>query len=125
MARHRLTDEAWELIEHLFPKRAATGRPPADRRTIFEGILWILHTGAPWRDLPDEFGPWSTVWEWFDRWNHDGTLTTILSSLQAAHVEAGQIDSDLWCVDGSVVRAARCCGGGAKKAIPRSQLITH
>ncbi len=52
MARHKLTDEAWDLIKHLFPKRAETGRPPVDRRLVFDGILWILRTGAPWRDLP-------------------------------------------------------------------------
>src|SRR5690606_6494822 len=70
MARHRLTDEQWALIEQLFPALARTGRPPANRRTTFEGILWILTTGAPWRDLPEEFGAWTTVWGWFRKWSH-------------------------------------------------------
>ncbi len=47
MARQKLTDEAWDLIKDLFPKRAETGRPPVDRRLVFDGILWILRTGAP------------------------------------------------------------------------------
>ena len=78
MLRHRLTDDEWELIESVFPPRAKTGRPPADRRTVLDGIFWILRTGAPWRDLPEEFGKWHTVWDLFDKWNADGTLDEIL-----------------------------------------------
>ena len=125
MVRHRLTDDQWECIAHLFPAPAQTGRPPRDRRTIVEGIFWILRTGAPWRDLPEEFGAWQTVWEWFDRWNDDGTLDKILGQLRAAHIEAGEIDQELWCVDGSSIRAARCAAGGGKKGIPRSLQTTH
>ncbi len=55
-----------------------SGRPPLDRRTIIDGIFWILRTGAPWRDLPSEFGKWQTVWRLFDQWNDDGTLDKIL-----------------------------------------------
>lgn len=125
MTRHRLTDQQWELIKDFFPPRAKTGRPPSDRRKIMDGIVWILRTGAPWRDLPEEFGPWSTVWDLFDKWNGDGTLDEILRPLQAAKVDLSQIDQDLWCVDGTVTRAARCAAGGGKKGIPRNQKITH
>jgi transposase len=69
MLRHRLTDEQWLLISDLFPDPKRTGRPPRDRRTVMDGILWILHTGSPWRDLPEEFGPWRTAWDLFDKWN--------------------------------------------------------
>jgi len=75
------------------------------------GILWILRTGSPWRDLPPAFGPWQTVWRLFDQWNHDGTLDAILQELQG-EVE---INEELWCIDGAVVRAARCAAGGGKK----------
>jgi transposase len=124
MARQRLTDDAWDCIEDVFPKQATTGRPPRDRRTIVDGIFWILRTGSPWRDLPEEFGPWQTVWRLFDAWNGDGTLDEILRRLQSAHVDAGVVDRELWCIDGSIVRAARCAGGGGKKGIPKSQQIT-
>jgi transposase len=57
MERHRLTDEQWECIAGVFPPPAKTGHPPSDRRQMIEGILHILRTGAPWRDLPAAFGP--------------------------------------------------------------------
>lgn len=83
-----------------------------------DGILWILRTGAPWRDLPTSIGKWSSVWDAFDRWNGDGTLAEILSRLMASHVDVGAIDQELWLVDGTVVRAARCAGGGGKLGDP-------
>ena len=125
MTRHRLTDDQWDCISHLFPAPAATGRPPRDRRTIVDAILWMLRTGSPWRDLPEEYGPWGTVWDLFDKWNADGTLDEILTALRAAHVDVGEVDNDLWCIDGTVVRAARCAAGGGKKGIQRNLQTTH
>jgi transposase len=116
-----LTDREWELIRDLFPPLAPTGRPPRDRRQVVDGILWILRTGAPWRDLPEGFGPWGTVWDLFDKSNGDGTLDTILSRLRSSRIDAGEVDNELWCIDGSSVRAARCAGGGAKKKIRASR----
>ena len=86
MLRHRLTDEQWNLICDLFTQPKSTGRPPRDRRTIMDGILWNLRTGSPWRDLPRALGPWQTVWRLFDQWNDDGTLETILNQIGRAHV---------------------------------------
>jgi len=123
MLRHSLTDEQWDLIEDLFPPRAKTGRPPVERRSIVNGIFWILRTGAPWRDLPEEFGKWQTAWDLFDKWNASGLWDDIVARLRSACVDAGDIDTELWCVDGSVVRAARCAAGGGKKGIPKNQPI--
>lgn len=125
MTRHRLTDEQWDCIADIFPPPAKTGRPPSDRRMIVDGILWIMRTGSPWRDLPEEFGPWGTVWDLFDTWNADGTLDEILSRLRAMCVDAGEIDEELWCIDGTIIRAARCVAGGGKKTIRRNQKIMH
>lgn len=125
MARLLLTDKHWEWIADVFPKPAATGRPPCDRRMVADGILWILRTGSPWRDLPEQFGPWQTVWRLFDQWNSDGTLDKILGRLRAARIDLGEIDEELWCVDGTIVRAARCAAGGGKKGTHRSRRITH
>jgi transposase len=115
MARHRPTDDQWDRISDIFPPPANTGRRPVDRGMVMDGILWILRTGAPWRDLPEEFGKWGTVRDLFSKWNADGTLDEILRRLQAAHVDVGEIDEQLWCVDGTNVRAARCAAGAPKK----------
>ena len=125
MARLLITDEVWSLIADVFPARKQTGRPPTDRRQVFNAILWILRTGAPWRDLPKEFGKWQTVWCLFDQWNRDGTLDTILRRLRAAHIDASELDEELWCIDGTIVRAARCSAGGGKKGIHRNLMTTH
>ncbi len=125
MIRHRLTDEQWECIADVFGPPARTGRPPRDRRTIVDAILWILRTGSPWRDLPEEFGPWATVWDLFDKWNDEGTLDEIVRRLRAARIDCGDVDDELWCIDGTIVRAARCAAGGGKKGIRRNLQTTH
>ncbi|WAS94726.1 IS5 family transposase [Nannocystis punicea] len=82
--RHQLTDDQWNLIADLFPTRnCKTGRRARDRRTILNAIFWVLRTGAPWRDLPIEFGPWSTAWDFFNKWNQDGTFDEVLRRLRS------------------------------------------
>jgi transposase len=125
MARRLLTDREWNCIGDLFPKAARTGRPRRDRRQVLDAILWILRSGAPWRDLPEEFGPWETAYRLFDQWNADGTLDAMLGRLRATQVDLGAVDEELWCIDGTIVRAHRCAGGGGKKGMRKNQLITH
>jgi len=129
MARCELSDDHWKRIEPLLlrPKerRKKGGRPPVDRRMVVNGICWVLRTGAPWRDLPEEFGAWQTAWRLFDKWNCDGTLRRILQSLQGSCLKVGGIDFDLWCIDGSVVRAARCAAGGGKRGIHKNRRTMH
>lgn len=121
MPRHALTDEQWERIADVFPPRKATGRKPRDRRQIMDAILWVLRTGAPWRDLPASYGPWATAWDLFDTWNGDGLLLTILQRLQGD----AELDGELWCVDGTVVRAHKCASGGGKKRMPTNPRTTR
>jgi transposase len=123
MARLLLTDEEWGLIVDAFPPGAKTGRPRRDPRSLLDGILWVLRTGSPWRDLPAEFGPWQTAWRMFDEWNAQGILAEILHRLQSAFMAAGAIDEELWCIDGTIVRAHRCAAGGGKKGTRRSLAI--
>jgi transposase len=119
MRRYELSDQQWARIAPLFPQRAEAGRPPSDHRPIFNGILWILHTGAPWRDLPERYGPWQTVFYRFNGWRRDGTWVRIVTSLLDELDDKGQIDHDLWCIDGSVIRASRAAAGGGKKGEQR------
>ena len=116
MKRHELTDEQWELVEPLIPRRSArTGRPPKDRRQMLNGIFWILGTGAPWRDLPERFGPWQNVHRYFSHWRREGVFARVIEALQVKLDQRGLIDWELWCVDGASVRAARAAAGADKK----------
>jgi transposase len=116
MKRHELTDEQWQLVSLLIPRKAArTGRPPRDPRTMLNGIFWILGTGAPWRDLPERFGPWQTVHRYFSDWRRSGVFAAIIEALQIKLDDRGLIDWDLWCVDGANVRASRAAAGADKK----------
>jgi transposase len=117
MKRHEVTDEQWEVIQPILPKRTAkTGRPPSDPRLMVNGILWILRTGSPWRDLPERFGPWQTVYDHFAKWRAVGAYDRILEALHIRLDADGAIDWDLWCIDGSSVRASRAAAGASKKA---------
>ena len=116
MKRHELTDEQWELLRPLLRRRAArTGRPARDPRVMLNGILWILGTGAPWRDLPSRYGPWQTVHRYFSQWRRSRVFAAMIEALQIKLDDRGLIDWNLWCVDGSNVRAARAAGGADKK----------
>jgi transposase len=129
MKRHELTDEQWQLVEPLIPHSVArTGRPPKDRRLMLNGIFWILGTGAPWRDLPERFGPWQTVYDHFSRWRREGVFAKVIEALQVKLDEHGLIDWELWCVDGANVRAARAAAGADKKvstATPTNRRTTR
>ncbi|MFG1813315.1 IS5 family transposase [Kribbella sp. NPDC049174] len=72
MSRDVVSDKAWAVIGPLFPAPKATGRPPVDRRTVVEATAWRFRTGAPWRDLPERFGNWNTIYKNFDRWSKTG-----------------------------------------------------
>ena len=116
MRRHELTDEQWAVVQPLLPKRTArTGRKPSDPRLMLNGIFWVLGTGAPWRDLPERFGPWQTVYDHLRNWRKAGVFTRIVEALQIKLDKNGLIDWDLWCVDGASVRAARAAAGADKK----------
>lgn len=120
MRRYELNDAEWDLIKDLFPKNRGRGRPWRDHRQVVNGMFWILRSGAPWRDLPERYGPWQTVNDRFYRWRDDGTLAKILERLQATLDEEGKIDWDLWCIDGTNVRASRAAAGGGKGGARRA-----
>lgn len=83
---------------------------------MLNGILWILATGAPWRDLPERFGSCKTVHRYFSNWRRCGVFAAIIEALQIKLDARGLIDWELWCVDGANVRAARAAAGADKKA---------
>jgi transposase len=112
MKRHELTDAQWARLAPLLPpERPATGRPNHDHRRILDGILFRQKTGIPWRDLPERFGRWQTVYSRFRRWQRAGIWARILAARQAEADAAGRLDWDLHFVDGTVVRAHQHAAG--------------
>lgn len=119
MRRKELTDDQWARLAPLLPpEKPRTGRPAKDHRTILEGILWVLRTGAPWRDLPEAYGSWKTVSSRFYRWQRAGIWGHILAALQRQADRDGRLDWTLHFLDGTMVRAHQHAAG-AKKGAPR------
>ena len=118
--RHALTDAEYERLGPLLPSNAGRrGRPYAlDHRVTLDGILWVLQTGAAWRDLPARYGDWRSVFDRFNRWRKKGVWDAILAALQRQADAAGDIDRELFCADGTSVRAHRCAAGASKKKSP-------
>ena len=111
--RHRgeLSDQEWERLEpHLPPEKPETGRPNVDHRRIINGILWRERTGAPWRDLPERYGPYTTVYNRFNRWAKAGIWLRIFEALAARSPQSLQL------IDSSIIRAHQHAAGGKKGA---------
>jgi transposase len=117
MRRHELTEIQWQRLQPLLPpERPAVGRPNKDHRQVVNGILWRLKTGAPWRDLPERYGRWETVYSRFRRWQQAGVWDHILATLQQQADAEEQLDWSLHLVDGTVVRAHQHAAGAKKGA---------
>jgi transposase len=111
MRRHELSDAQWERLRPLLPPRKP-GAPRKDDRLVINAIVWKLKTGAPWRDLPERYGPWGSVYTRFHRWTRDGVWDRIFAAVQRQADAAGEIDWELHFVDGTVVRAHQHAAGG-------------
>ena len=107
--RHAIRDEDWERIKDLLPGRAGQpGVTARDNRLFIDAVLWIAKTGAPWRDLPERFGHWNSVWRRFDRWARKGIWRKLFGLFQ---------DEDLeWLILDSTVIRAHPHAAGAKKS---------
>lgn len=120
VGRGELTDRAWAVIEPLLPISNGRAGRWRDHRQVINGILWKLRTGAPWRDLPERYGPWKTCHERLSRWSADGTWDKILAAAQVK--DDGSPVEWVVSVDSTIVRAHQHAAGARKKggASPRS-----
>lgn len=124
MARYDLSESEWNMIEDIFPVNSdRRGRPWKEHRSMLNGIFWILRSGAPWRDLPERYGKWKTVYDRFMRYHRNGTLDKILDRLTLKLDEEGKIDWDLCSIDGTNIRANRSATAPVKKSAPVNQMI--
>jgi transposase len=115
---YELTDEQYARIEDLLPANGHRGGQWNDHRTTLDGISWVLHTGAQWRELPGRYGKWKSVYGRFNRWSKRGLFDRILRRLHARLDKLRRLDFNLWCVDGSSIRASRSAAGARRRAVP-------
>lgn len=121
MSRYDLTDQQWQRLQPLLPPRKKEGRPRAEDRHILNGIRWVLRTGAPWRDLPERYGSWSTVYSRFNRWRKAGHWDRILAALQQQADTQDQLRWEIHFVDSTIVRAHQHAAGAKKGTRPEKR----
>jgi transposase len=115
--RYELTDHEWAAIKRMLPNKPR-GVPRVNDRRVLNGIFWVLRSGAPWRDLPQSFGPYTTCYNRFVRWRRAGVWSRIMDASAAAHDAAVQM------IDTSIVRVhqhAACIARNRKQSMGRSR----
>lgn len=118
MHRHELTDKQWRKLAKLFPSRPGRHAKLGDRNFI-NAILWVMKTGAPWRDLPERFGSWKTIYNRFANWAKRDLWRRFFKALQL------RVDPAASLLDASVVRAHQDAAGGkgGRDAMPWVALV--
>lgn len=107
MARFDLTDEEWAIIQPLLPNKPR-GVPRVDDRRVLDGVFYVLRTGAPWRDLPERYGPHTTIYNRFNRWAKAGVWVAVFEAL------AARSPGSMALIDASVIRAHQHAAGGKR-----------
>jgi putative transposase len=106
MVRLQLDDRQWRKVSAILHAERGPGRPPKDDRNFIEAVLWWRRTGVPWRDLPEDFGPWKTVFNRFDRWSKTGKWNRLFQGLQTDR------DDEWHSLDSTINRAHQHASGG-------------
>jgi transposase len=118
MARFDLSDREWVLIKPLLPNKSR-GVARVDDRRVLNGIFYVLRTGSPWRDLPERYGPYTTIYNRFNRWAKAGVWVRIFEVLAARSPHSMAL------IDSSIIRAHQHAAGGKKgaKITPSAVLV--
>jgi transposase len=120
LARCLISDEEWSVFRPFLTENGALGgRPPRDHRRTLDGIFWIARTGAPWRDLPEEFGAWNSVYRQFRRWTVSGMWEVILEAFAEADPDAAALQM----IDSTTIRAHHCAAGGKGGLIAKALAV--
>jgi transposase len=115
MARGDLTDTQYARLQPLLPRsEGKPGHPYQDHRKVINGILWRLRTGAPWRDLPERYGPWQTCYDRLVRWRRAGVWERIFQTLLGQADAQGHVEWSVISVDSTVVRAHQHAAGARR-----------
>ena len=110
LKQYELTKEQWERIKPLSPpeETGKRGRPRKDNRIMLNGMLWIVRSGAQWRELPETYGPWQSIYARFAKWRDDGTLEAVFHTLSA------DADMENLSMDSTCVKVHESANGGEK-----------
>lgn len=116
--RGDLTDKQWERLRRWVPAPAPTGRPiTRSRRVLVNGVAWRVRAGAPWRDVPERYGPWPTVYRLFATWQQVGVWTLMVKLMLALLDAAGLLEWTV-SVDSTIIRAHQSAAGARKRPVP-------
>lgn len=117
--RYELSERQWELVRAELPQPVVRadgkGRPSRSDKEILNGIFWILCSGSPWRDLPEKYGPWQTVYDRFRKYQQQGVYERILQKLRLRLQRDGYLDLSTWFVDATINKAHKSAAGAKKK----------
>jgi transposase len=117
VSRGDVSEAEWRLLKDLLPpERGRKNRPAGDNRKIVNGILWRIRTGAPWRDVPEKYGKWMTVYQRFRRWSRAGIWAAVATTLAQAMADHSRHSIDSTTVRGHI-SAAGAKGGLANKLL--------
>ena len=110
MKRYEITTEQWARIKPLLPPETTgkRGRPRKDDRVMLNGMLWIVRSGAQWRELPEAYGPWQSVYARFAKWRDDGTLEAVFGVLSE------DADKENLSIDSTCIKVYESANGGEK-----------
>ena len=119
LRRHEISDSEWERIKEILPpENTGEGRPSKPNRIMLDGMLWISKTGAPWRDLPERFGPWQTVYSRFRLWSQKDTFKDLFEHL------SGDADMQDLSIDSTSCKAHQHAAGAKKGLKMQKQIKT-
>lgn len=115
--RYELSEEEWNRIESLLPSEntGKRGRPAKDNRTMLNGMVWLARSGASWRDLPERYGPWESVYSRFRKWRDDGVFQRVFEELSFDEADMEELS-----LDSTTIRAHASAAGGKKGAVCKS-----
>lgn len=119
MKRHEITEQQWEKVKGLLrPERKPQGgRPAKENRVMLNGIIYWLSTGIPWRDLPERYGPWETVYGRFRTWTLNGVWEDVMTAL----IEQDIVDESTLMLDSTTVKVHQHASGSKKGLMKRKQ----
>lgn len=107
MSRYEITNEQWERIEKLLPQpHTGKGRPAKDNHIMLNGMMWIARSGAQWRELPEKYGPWQTVYSKYRKWKREGVLEKVFKALSE------DADMENLSIDSTSIRVHQSANGG-------------